>query len=103
MSRLPGQRLHSLSEMQLMSQNSAQRAAGRVDVLEKAMGALQRKQQETSANLAKVIDTLQLHQQALDAVIKRVDELLKAQDAPKRGRPRGSKNKPKEPTPEPSV
>ncbi len=102
MSRLPGHRLHSLSEMQLMSQNSAQRAAGRVDVLEKAMGALQRKQQETSANLAKVIDTLQLHQQALDSVIKRVDSLLAEYNAatvePKRkpGRPRGSKNKPKE-------
>ncbi len=95
MSRLPGHRLHSLSEMQLMGQSAAQKSAARVSVLEQALGALQRKQQETDANLVKVIDTLQLHQQALDSVIKRVDELLKAQDAPKRGRPRGSKNKPK--------
>ena len=109
MSRLPGHRLHSLSEMQLMGQSAAQKSAARVAVLEQTMAALQRKQQETDANLVKVIDTLQLHQQALDSVIKRVDSLLAEYNAatvePKRkpGRPRGSKNKPKEPTPEPSV
>ncbi len=97
MSRLPGQRLHSLSEMQLMGQSAQQKAVTKIGALEATMGELQRKQQETDANLLKIIDTIQLQQQALDSVIKRVESLIAEQTAPKRkpGRPRGSKNKPK--------
>lgn len=122
MNRLPGHRLHSLSEMQLMGQSAQQKAVTKVTVLEKAVGELQRRQQETDANLLKVIDTLTMHQQALDKVIEKVEGLLQrdliariqcdlekedpaevrakiddATLAPKRkpGRPKGSKNKPK--------
>ena len=107
--RLPGHRQHSLAEMQLMSQNAAQKAVGRVGVLENSINALQRRMGELERSLLGILDTIhqqQEHQGALAEAhnaamedlrhaIRRLDAL---QSPPKRkpGRPKGSKNKPKD-------
>ena len=125
MSRLPGQRLHSLSEMQMMGQSAQQKAITRVAVLEQTMGALQRKQGEIEASVLQVIDAFNQQQTAIEMLqdeavaqhefmkqaIKSLTDINRdllarvtdmeadaARNAPpkrKPGRPKSSKNKPK--------
>ena len=87
--------------MQLMGQSAQQKAVTKIGALEASMGEMQRKQKETDANLLKIIDTIQLQQEAVNVVIERVEALtekvlaVETQAKRKPGRPRGSKNKPK--------
>ena len=108
MSRLPGHRQHSLAEMQLMSQTAAQRAATRVEVLEKMFARLEQRTIEVEKRFLGTVDALQQAEdngsklaEAFAGVIEQIGPLIRRIEALenppklKRGRPKGSKNKPK--------
>ncbi|MGI9490487.1 MAG: hypothetical protein ACR2RF_32260 [Geminicoccaceae bacterium] len=121
MTGLPGQRTHNLAEMQLMSQAAAQRAAQRVVVLEGTITTLQGQLNQMQMTVLELLDSMQQQSAAISGMMARVGNLegeqssaygqrledidtltlgierrLEALEAkPKRGRPKGSKNKPK--------
>ena len=97
----PGHRLHNLSEMQLMSQNAAQRAATRTQVLETTLIALQKRVEQAEKHLLGILDALQQQQEAERQIAEAHEGLMvrlqALENPPKRkpGRPKGSTNKPK--------
>ena len=91
----PGHRLHNLNEMQLMSQNAAQRAATRTQVLETTLIALQKRVEQAEKHLLGILDALQQQQEAERQIAEAHEGLttrLQAlENPPKRkpGRPKG--------------